>query len=157
MPIRFSLRQTMRHGCFKFSVGTNSVEPVRDEKRGNNFERRSGLRKVPNDAINSAAAELNRSGLQNATTSGDSVFVHKGIIGRISQAELVFIICYPAAYTLENTNSVKHIRTMQTCCPKCSTMVKSVGTEWKIINGSCPELVGTQVNGKPEYCPVLSA
>ena len=45
---------------------------------------------------------------------------------------------------------------MQTCCPKCSTMVKSAGPEWEIINGSCPELDGTQWIGKPEYCPILS-
>lgn len=45
---------------------------------------------------------------------------------------------------------------LQTCCPKCSTIVKSNGTEWEILNSSCPALVGTQWNGSPEYCPVLS-
>jgi hypothetical protein len=35
--------------------------------------------------------------------------------------------------------------TMQTRCPKCSTMVKSTGPDqWEIINGFCPELSGTQ-------------
>jgi hypothetical protein len=45
---------------------------------------------------------------------------------------------------------------MQTCCPKCSTIVKSAGNAWEIINGACPELARTQWNGRPEYCPVLS-
>ena len=45
---------------------------------------------------------------------------------------------------------------MQTCCPKCSTIVRSSGTGWEIINSSCVELVGTQWNGEPEYCPLLS-
>jgi hypothetical protein len=35
-------------------------------------------------------------------------------------------------------------------------MVKSTGTQWEIINGSCPDLSGTQWNNKPEYCPTLS-
>ena len=34
--------------------------------------------------------------------------------------------------------------------------MRAAGREWKILNRSCPELVGTQWNGKPEYCPVLS-
>ena len=45
---------------------------------------------------------------------------------------------------------------MQTCCPKCSTIVKSTGTDWEIINSSCPALIGTPWSGQPEYCPVLS-
>ena len=45
---------------------------------------------------------------------------------------------------------------MQTGCPKCKTMVRTDGHGWKILNGSCPELVGTQWDGKPEYCPILT-
>jgi hypothetical protein len=35
-------------------------------------------------------------------------------------------------------------------------MVRTNGQEWKILNGSCPELAGTQWDGKPEYCPILT-
>jgi hypothetical protein len=35
-------------------------------------------------------------------------------------------------------------------------MVKSTGPRWEIINGSCPELLGTQWKDKPEFCPILS-
>ena len=35
-------------------------------------------------------------------------------------------------------------------------MVKATGGDWEIINGSCPELAGTQWDGMPEFCPVLS-
>jgi hypothetical protein len=49
-----------------------------------------------------------------------------------------------------------HIFGMQTRCSKCRTMVRSTGKKWKIINPSCPELVGTQWEGKPEFCPILS-
>ena len=35
-------------------------------------------------------------------------------------------------------------------------MVRTDGKEWTILNGSCPELVGTQWHGEPEYCPVLT-
>ena len=35
-------------------------------------------------------------------------------------------------------------------------MVQSTGQKWKIINGSCLELVGTSWQGQPENCPVLS-
>lgn len=45
---------------------------------------------------------------------------------------------------------------MQTGCPKCKTMVRINGQEWTILNGACPELVGTQWDGKPEYCPILT-
>jgi hypothetical protein len=45
---------------------------------------------------------------------------------------------------------------MQTGCPKCSTMVTSSGSQWEILRGSCPELVGTSWNGKAEFYPVLS-
>jgi len=45
---------------------------------------------------------------------------------------------------------------MQTACPKCSTMVRSTGPAWEILNGACPELAGTSWHEKPEYCPVLS-
>jgi hypothetical protein len=35
-------------------------------------------------------------------------------------------------------------------------MVRSTGTDWKIIKPSCSEFVGTEWEGKPEYCPILS-
>ena len=36
-------------------------------------------------------------------------------------------------------------------------MVRSKhGTEWEILNGACPELLGTQWSNKPEFCPTLS-
>src|SRR5260370_13474147 len=62
--------------------------------------------------------------------------------------------CSTADWKKQNQQGI--FRTMLTGCPKCSTMVKSTGPEWKIINTSCSELVGTQWNGKPEYCPILS-
>jgi len=45
---------------------------------------------------------------------------------------------------------------MQTRCPKCSTIVRSNGTDWEIINGACPELSGTDWKDNPEFCPTLS-
>jgi hypothetical protein len=45
---------------------------------------------------------------------------------------------------------------MQTRCPRCSTTVKSDGTRWEILNGPCPELLGTQWRNSPEFCPTLS-
>ena len=45
---------------------------------------------------------------------------------------------------------------MQTACPKCSTMVRSLGAIWEILNPSCPELSGTKWGNKPEFCPILS-
>ena len=45
---------------------------------------------------------------------------------------------------------------MQTACPKCKTIVRVTGPEWSILNGSCPELIGTKWHGKPECCPVLT-
>ena len=46
--------------------------------------------------------------------------------------------------------------TMQTKCPKCSTIVRSNGPRWEILNGSCPELSWTQWRNSPEFCPTLS-
>jgi hypothetical protein len=45
---------------------------------------------------------------------------------------------------------------MQTRCPKCTTIVRSNGTDWEILNGACPELSGTQLKDNPEFCPTLS-
>jgi hypothetical protein len=46
---------------------------------------------------------------------------------------------------------------MQTCCPNCSSIVKtSDGVHWTISNGACPELAGTRWSDRPEYCPTLS-
>jgi hypothetical protein len=46
--------------------------------------------------------------------------------------------------------------TMQTKCPKCSTAVKSNGSDWEIIGGPCVELAGTHWLLYAEYCPTLS-
>ena len=54
-------------------------EAVRDKQRSNDFQRRSGLRNVPNSAVNWAAAELNRSGLQYALTRCDPLFLHEAL------------------------------------------------------------------------------
>ena len=48
------------------------------------------------------------------------------------------------------------IKAMQTACPKCKTIVRVNGSDWLILNGSCPELVGTKWEGKPEFCPLLT-
>jgi hypothetical protein len=45
---------------------------------------------------------------------------------------------------------------MQTRCPKCTTIVRSNGAEWKILSGGCPELSGTEWKESPEFCPTLS-
>jgi hypothetical protein len=45
---------------------------------------------------------------------------------------------------------------MQTRCPKCTIIVKSIGAQWIIINGPCLELSGTQWSDRPEFCPILS-
>ena len=45
---------------------------------------------------------------------------------------------------------------MQTRCPKCTTVVRSNGTKWEILNGACPELSGTEWKNNPEFCPILS-
>jgi hypothetical protein len=35
-------------------------------------------------------------------------------------------------------------------------MVRSNGTDWEILNGACPELLGTQWTHNTEFCPTLS-
>ena len=45
---------------------------------------------------------------------------------------------------------------MQTKCPKCSTAVKSNGSDWEIIGGPCVDLAGTHWLLYAEYCPTLS-
>jgi len=45
---------------------------------------------------------------------------------------------------------------MQTRCPKCKTIVRLKHPHWQILNGSCPELSGTQWANEPEWCPTLS-
>jgi hypothetical protein len=65
-------------------------EAVRNEQRGDYFERCTGFRDVPNGAVNPAAAELNRSSLQHAATWRDPVFVH-GLLharGRLGPFEI---------------------------------------------------------------------
>jgi hypothetical protein len=49
-----------------------------------------------------------------------------------------------------------YFRNMQTKCPKCSTSVKSNGSDWEIIGGPCVELAGTHWLLYAEYCPTLS-
>src|SRR3974390_1772443 len=45
---------------------------------------------------------------------------------------------------------------MQTRCPKCTTIVRSKGGVWEILNGACLDLLGTEWKDKPEFCPTLS-
>jgi hypothetical protein len=45
---------------------------------------------------------------------------------------------------------------MQTRCPRCTTIVKSNGKDWEILNGACSELSGTKWRDNPEFCPTLS-
>jgi hypothetical protein len=45
---------------------------------------------------------------------------------------------------------------MQTRCPRCTTIVRSNGKDWEILNGACSELSGTEWKDNPEFCPTLS-
>ena len=45
---------------------------------------------------------------------------------------------------------------MQTRCPKCTSIVRSSGNSFDILNKGCVELVGTRWADKPEFCPTLS-
>jgi len=45
---------------------------------------------------------------------------------------------------------------MQTRCPKCTSIVRTRGTSWDILNAGCVELAGTRWADKPEFCPTLS-
>jgi hypothetical protein len=45
---------------------------------------------------------------------------------------------------------------MQTRCPKCTTMVRSNGKGWEILDAACSELSGTRWENSPEFCPTLS-
>lgn len=46
---------------------------------------------------------------------------------------------------------------MQTCCPKCKTIVRTTdGKSWTILNQSCSDLAGTPESHRPEYCPTLA-
>jgi len=45
---------------------------------------------------------------------------------------------------------------MQTRCPKCSTIVRSNGSRWEILNGDCSELLRTKWKDNPEFCPTIS-
>ncbi len=75
-------------GTFELITGHKKREAVGDEQWGHDFECGPCFGKVANGAVYSTAAELNRSGLQHAATWGNSVFVHSGIIGRISRASV---------------------------------------------------------------------
>ena len=50
----------------------------------------------------------------------------------------------------------RHIRKMQTGCPKCKTMVRSNGSNWEILRGPCLDLAGTTWENRAEFCPTLS-
>ena len=58
-------------------VGNKKHEVVWDKERGHNFERGTCLGHVANLAVNSAAAELDCTGLQYAATWSNPMFVHK--------------------------------------------------------------------------------
>jgi hypothetical protein len=45
---------------------------------------------------------------------------------------------------------------MQTRCPKCTSIVRSTGTSWEILNKGCVDLAGTRWADQPEFCPTLS-
>jgi hypothetical protein len=45
---------------------------------------------------------------------------------------------------------------MQTRCPKCTSIVRSTGASWEILNEGCVDLAGTRWANKPEFCPTLS-
>ena len=53
-------------------------EAVGDEQRRHDFERGSGVGHVADGAVDPAAAELDRSGLQLAVARGDALLVHAG-------------------------------------------------------------------------------
>jgi hypothetical protein len=55
----------------------NQREPVRNEQRGYDFERRPGIRNVANRAVDCSAAERYRSGLQDSMPRCYPVFVHR--------------------------------------------------------------------------------
>jgi hypothetical protein len=54
-----------------------------DEKRGYDFERGASLGEVANRAIDRAAAERDRSGLEDAVTRSNSLLIHDGTRGGI--------------------------------------------------------------------------
>jgi hypothetical protein len=54
---------------------------VGDEKRGYDFERGAGLGEVANRAVDRAAAERDRSGLEDAVTRSNSMLIHDGARG----------------------------------------------------------------------------
>ena len=54
---------------------------VGDEQRGYHFERGAGLGDVANRAIDRAAAERDRSGLEDAVTRCNSMLIHDGTRG----------------------------------------------------------------------------
>src|SRR6266567_1280875 len=60
-------------------VGWNDQrEAIGNEKRGDDFERGPGLRKVANGTVDPVATERDRPGLQDAMTRSDSMLIHKG-------------------------------------------------------------------------------
>ena len=63
-------------GPFEMIAGHEERETVRDKQRCYDFKRRPRFRKVSNSAVNTAAAELNRSCFQQSATWSDPVFVH---------------------------------------------------------------------------------
>lgn len=77
-PIRFSFRHTIWQVLFEPVASHKKREAIRNKKRSRNFERCAGFRKVPDSAVDPAAAELNRSGLQDAAALGEPMLFHDG-------------------------------------------------------------------------------
>jgi hypothetical protein len=75
-PIRLSLRQATWQGRFSWSLGTTRIKRS-GIKRSYNFKRRPGLGKVANGAVDRAAAERNRPGLQNTAPRRNPMLVHR--------------------------------------------------------------------------------
>ena len=63
----------------------NQHEMIGDSDRAGHVQRRSGSRHIADGAIDSAAAELNRSSLQNTVPRCDLLFSHPVIIGQIAE------------------------------------------------------------------------
>jgi hypothetical protein len=59
--------------------GQNQRESVRDADGAGHVKRRSGVRQIANDAVDCAAAELDRSGLQYAMSRRGPGFAHDGL------------------------------------------------------------------------------
>ena len=63
-------------GAFQLVARHDQDKAVRDKERSYDFKRRPGLGKVANGAVDRAAAELNRSGLENALSGRNAILAH---------------------------------------------------------------------------------